>query len=902
MSSNHKVGGTMPPSGGKSKNYSNNNNSKSNNSNSNSKPNINTKVINRDRDRTPSPLTDGSTSPLGFDLSPVNSGVQGTWTKPGGKSWYKGEESPWIKIGSAKVEDLRQLKSPSPTSSIVSGGSNKYSVLGIRADGDCNGDDDNVSVSSFSSVGTASSSHTESSTTINIFTLVDSVEGKCPEEKDKIIRDFINKCRDDEITEIKELKTKLYIRGLGYLGGETNPVDFVKYDNQFSKCKDRNFKNEEEKKEFAIKYSKKKQSDWSDEEILFDHVKKLVNTESNDKYINYIIKRHLEYQGFYRKATRGIMTLQLVKSLNSSVLEYLCEQSQRNKGYSVGEDNQIIKLRRENREKLINDPEYINIKEKKLVIQCKLSKYTGSTEESIRLSNENNILHTRLLEIEDKFLKLLEEEIAVQNESENNLIYDINEMPLSELSDLHICSWVFKHIPMRDKTTGEDKMNESERKTLLEKVKRTLGVLLKNHNILTKFNSGNNNKIFLRNLLNNNGNLHPDFIEEVYNFVMEYRINDNDGNDKFWFYYFRESLNLIKTNLQKHFIYIGITKFPERAFIKIFEALIGASNSDANDETNKTVFIENLNNLIFARNYPTFYKPDGSPTDVEFNKYYENLGEECHLSLPERIVSYILENSTSIINNYSKKDERTLSIANKGLFMFLGEAYRRNICRAKIISFINKMISSNDTQTIESFIFSVIHFIFKIFENTSDIRFESLDSEVKRLFEHLACLYTNGPIYFKYSSNFDNIFGKGSFKKIFESTKETASTLSSVSTVSTVSATSSASGGSQAKLPEIDQEIFTALTVIIDINPYINDKTKINSKFEVNQALALAFCEAIASLYSIDKIRALVNLIDNTGALKELIKAQEEQVPGLFDYYIKEFFGCVEYREWVKEL
>ena len=65
--------------------------------------------------------------------------------------------------------------------------------------------------------------------------------------------------------------------------------------------------------------------------------------------------------------------------------------------------------------------------------------------------------------------------------------------------------------------------------------------------------------------------------------------------------------------------------------------------------------------------------------------------------------------------------------------------------------------------------------------------------------------------------------------------------------------------------------------------------------------MALAFCESIAS-DPIDKVKILINLIDNTGTLTALIKAQDGQVRGLFDNYNEYFSGDCDYRGTVNSL
>jgi hypothetical protein len=911
-----KEGGYISSSGGRSKNYSKNNNY----SNSNSKPHVNT--IDTNRDRTPSPVTDGSISPLGFDLSPVNSVVQGTWTKGGGgKSWIK-EERPWTSICSVKLEDPRQLKSPSPTPSTSSGGSNnKFSGL-VNAAGDAidavdaidADSDDNTSVSSLSSTGTTSSVKTARSDFTDrsspnetyTYTLVESVERKDTEAKNKIIQDFIDKTMKDQFANIKDLNKKLFLPKLG-LGGKPLYLDsrisdirpFHDYFIRDKFLKPGNKDKESDRILFDKQYSNKNKSEHAELNIIFTHVEKLVDSRCNDEYITLIINKHFEYQGIYRYAIMAILYLQLIKSNNHLAIEDLDKQADKYREAS----NNLIKFGKKIEETLNTNPEYRKLRERiDAINNLKDKGEITSVIEEKKLDDEIDTLLSQLNEIKSNFIKSVEsEKIALLKEKEKNLMYDINKMPIDKLSSIHPCSWTFMFSQQIDKENGTEIMDKSDRNILSDKVKSTLSLLFRQHNILKLFNKGDSNKVFLCNLINNK-NLHPDFISDIYNFVMDV----NNNNSDFWLKYFTLGLKVLNDNLDKHFVYIGLTKFSIHAYTEIYRKIHFFSSYDPKEVNNKCSSLEKIYEIIFAGNYPKFYKSDGTSVNIEFNRYYENLDPEFHSTLPEKIVSYMLDNFKSILEDYNIEGKPDALVkASRAFFLFLGKAYSLGICRNKIINFLSGFTST--PEDIELFIRSFNHFVINLFNSLKDIKFEDLDLEVKGVFERFASLHTSGPIYVRYLSNIDNIFGKGSFEKIFgKNTKETISVSTSVSSESI-----SSSVEAVVELPKPDEEIMDAIANFMDILS-LTDETKINSgfiefeeslgavgKFDINQAMALAFCESIVS-YPIEKVRKFVNMIDNTGALKALIKAQEEQVPGLFDYY-KEYF-CENYEDLVNSL
>ncbi len=906
MSSNYKPGGGAKHyvnTNGSNKSNSNYNRSNSNNSNSS--------VENWSRNSSPSTDRSATSSPEGFTTySPTHTPNRGS------NSWIKKANVPFT----SKAESRQYCPSPVPSTNSggsksggsKSGGSNRFS--GAFVD-DC--DDDDSSVSSLSSVeststantaNTANTVNTESSLPPKTFTLVESVIGQDSETTKKLISEFIQNVKLTEIEKLKELKYKLFIpkyfsngKPLWY-NGDTNPDQFRVFHNYFT-CRDKFLKpasrtRPSDREKFDSEYSKENRSDEAKFDTMFSHIEKLVSRGSDDYYITSMINKHLEYRGDYQNAIKGILYLQLVKTNNHLVMEYLEEQALKYKEVCA----QLIQFRKENDEKLNNNPECREIRARiDTIKELKDTSDFSSIEEEQKINGETEILLSRLNEIKSEFAKLVEpEKLALEKEKEKYLYYDINKMPMSELSSLHPCSWAFYFAPMKDRKTGTWKMNESEIETMSAKVKSTLSLLLKQNNILKSFNKGNDYKVFLSNLIENT-NLHPNFVTDIYNFIMD----TSNKNSDFWLKYFSTGLNILGDNMDKHLVYIGLTKFSSTAYTEIYKRINFFCEYEPKHENNKySASLEKIYKIVFAGNYPTFYNSAGNPMDVEFNRYYDELGAEFHKTLPDKIVSYLLDNFKSLIqsiqNEYSLKranlssGEPEIKIS-RSLFLFLGKAYKLGICRNKIIAFLYSLTNSEVKDDIILFIRSFNHFILNQFDCLADIKFEHLDTDLKQVFAKLASDYTNCVIETRYSSNFDCLFGNGSFKTIFRDCD------------SSVSASVSASV--ESKLPVQDSEIMDAISAFLespkldkDINSvfgeFISSLNKVD-KFHINQPMALAFCEAIAS-YSIDKVKMLVKLIDNTGTLTALIKAQDGQVPGLFDCYDEYFIG--DYREVVKSL
>jgi hypothetical protein len=234
----------------------------------------------------------------------------------------------------------------------------------------------------------------------------------------------------------------------------------------------------------------------------------------------------------------------------------------------------------------------------------------------------------------------------------------------------------------------------------------------------------------------------------------------------------------------------------------------------------------------------------------------------------------------------------------------LGKAYKLGISRSDIRGFLLGLLTSDSKDT-ELFIRSFGHFIVSLFDDLEDIKFEKLDSELQALLSGLAVQYTKGPVYIRYESNFNHIFGAGAYDKTF-SKNEQVETMPAVSVEASASVSVSASASVSVELPKIDSDISTAIADFLessksqaDFNKFKSELDKVG-KYNIGQPMALAFCDAIAS-QEINDVRVLVEMIDNSGVLKALIKAQDEQVPGLFEDYIENCF-CANYRELIEKL